>query len=104
MISETVLLPEPDRPVNHSVKPLCIRSLQNLSQFDVQGALRLPVGRKVNTALLLRIVLPPPAAGTLILPRGDGPRARCAADTRIPLRVQRMLGHVVDPGVFQYPL
>src|SRR5205823_3767813 len=45
---------------------------------------------RVQAAFLVVRRFPPPAAGAHVLAGGDGPRAGCAADGGIPLRVQRI--------------
>src|SRR5579862_1977523 len=90
-----VVLPEPERPVNQSVKPLCMRSAQNFAHQDVDAALGLAIGGEVNAAFLLRIELPPPPAGALPLTCRDGARARRAPNAGVACRVQRMHGDVM---------
>src|SRR5918996_82447 len=51
--------------------------------------------RAVHAALLRRIRLPPPAAGAVVLAGRDRAGARCAADGGVPLRIERVDGHVV---------
>src|SRR5438874_2418891 len=51
--------------------------------------------RAMDSALLRRIRLPPPAAGAIGLARLDRARARRAADRRVALVVQRVIRHVV---------
>src|ERR1700688_4033905 len=49
----------------------------------------------MQEALLVGVPFPPPAPGTLALPRSCGAGARSAADRRIPLVVQRVMVDVV---------
>src|SRR5882724_6848373 len=51
--------------------------------------------RAVDAALLGCVRFPPPAPGTIGLAGANRPRARCAADRRIALVVQRVVRHLV---------
>src|SRR5947208_4256167 len=51
--------------------------------------------RAMHPALLRRVRLPPPAAGTVVLALADRARARRAADRRVALRVQAVHGNIV---------
>src|SRR5882724_6287786 len=57
------------------------------------------VRRKMDSALLSDILLPPPASGTRILSRLDGASAGCAADTGVAARIERMQGNVMFANV-----
>src|SRR6266545_4589768 len=50
IISEMVLFPAPDRPVNHSVKPLCISAREEFVQQYVYLPDRPAIGGEVDAA------------------------------------------------------
>src|SRR5216684_360418 len=99
MMPATVLLPEPERPVNQSVNPLCIRA-QDLRNHHVQFGYRFAVGRKMDAALFGCVLLPPPAARAFVLSRRNRPCARRASDALVSLGVERMHGNIVNANVF----
>src|SRR5947207_777763 len=96
---EMVLLPAPESPVNQRTKPLCTRGAQHLLQQHVDGPLRASVGGEMNAALLIGVLLPPPASGALGVAGLDCTSAGIAADTGVAARVQRMTRHLVTANV-----
>src|SRR5438876_16939 len=95
MILEMVLLPAPESPVNHRTKPLCTPVSQNLFEQHVDGPLYSALGGEMNAALLVCVLLPPPAAGALALPGFERARAGIAANAGIAAPVEWMAGDVV---------
>src|SRR5439155_16924652 len=83
-ISAIVVLPAPERPVNHSVNPSVIALLDQ---------------RCVDVDAALELVAPGPAPRALVLARLDGTRARDAADRRVARVVQRVVRNLVDVDV-----
>src|SRR5438128_2211386 len=86
--SAIVVLPAPERPVNHRVKPL--RPFSVIALLDEWGV-------DVNAAFELLGAGPP--ARALALPRPHRPRARDAPDRRVPGVVERVVRDLVDVDV-----
>src|SRR5207237_1581057 len=86
--SAMVVLPAPDNPVNHRVKPL--RPFSVIALLDQWGV-------DVNAAFELVGAGQP--ARSLALTRLHGPRARDAPDRRVPGVVQRVVRDLVDVDV-----
>src|SRR5438445_7237529 len=97
---EMVLLPAPESPVNQSTKPLCTPASQHLFEQHVDSPLGSAVGGGVNAALLVGVLLPPPAAGALLFACFNRARARIAADTGVAARVEGMARDIVQANVF----
>src|SRR5919109_2718695 len=86
--SAIVVLPEPDKPVNHKVKPprpFSVIALLDQRCVDVDPALELPRAR--------------PATGALVLARRHRPRARDAPDRRVAGVVEWVVRDLVDVDV-----
>src|SRR5262249_24464993 len=82
--SAMVVLPAPDKPVNHSVNPSVIALLDQ---------------RCIDVDATLELVAPGPAPRTLVLARLHGTRARDAADRRVARVVQRVVRNLLDADV-----
>src|SRR5579872_3519710 len=87
-----------------SVARTTTTAMTTASVYQACQAIRLSAGRRwlgrpVDAALLYLVVLPPPAAGALVLSRGGGAGAGLAADRRVALVVERVVRHVVVPDV-----
>src|SRR5690349_21269997 len=83
-ISAIVVLPAPERPVNHSVNPSVIALLDQ---------------RCVDVNAALELVRAGPATGALVVTGCDRARARDTADRRVALVVQRVVRNLVHVDV-----
>src|SRR5882762_235570 len=119
IMPEMVLLPAPESPVNHSVKPWCVTGcsrnvaattgsahpsrapgLEDFVHQHVECALAFSIRSEMDAALFIGILLPPPAAGAFVFIRLHRARAWRAANAFVPGGIERMHGHMICAYVF----
>jgi hypothetical protein len=76
--------------------------VEDVAQKDINGPLGPAIRSEMQTALLLRILFPPPAAGALVFAGKDGARTRVAADAGVAGGVERVLREISFAGIREH--